>query len=196
MTTLYKILDTTGHACHGGTGKWHLPTLKPDGTWKPGRWMPKVENPVACARGYHLFEAKDVLEWIGATCYVAEHRGAVDTAPSKVAVEQARLLYPVPNWNDRNLRLYACRVAEDVLPIFTRARPNDARPAKAIEVARRYADGDATDEEFAAAGLSGREFVASGAQGRRSLEIVRGAYLSMKRGRPEQFPVQEQKEMP
>jgi UDP-N-acetyl-2-amino-2-deoxyglucuronate dehydrogenase len=46
-------------------------------------------------------------------------------------------------------------------------------------------------EDFASAVLAGREPIVSGREGRRSLEIVRGAYLSMKRGRPVIFPVEE-----
>jgi hypothetical protein len=160
-TTYYKTLDADGNACNGGSGKWHLPTLRPDGTYKPGRWMPKVENPVACERGYHLFEAKDVLEWVNATCYAAEYRGVADTSsPRKIAVEQARLLYPVPSWNDRTLRLFACRVAEDVLPIFEAQYPDDVRPRAAIETARRFANGEATAEQLAAS------WAASGAASR------------------------------
>jgi predicted dehydrogenase len=46
-------------------------------------------------------------------------------------------------------------------------------------------------EEFARAVTSGGEVPISGREGRRSLEIVRGAYLSMKRGSPVEFPVKE-----
>ena len=53
---------------------------------------------------------------------------------------------------DRELRLFACDCAEMVLPIFEKKYPDDKRPRYAIEVARRYAEGQATDEERAAAG--------------------------------------------
>lgn len=46
-------------------------------------------------------------------------------------------------------------------------------------------------EGFAQAVLEGREVPVPGAHGRRALEIVRGAYLSMKQGQPVTFPVQE-----
>lgn len=46
-------------------------------------------------------------------------------------------------------------------------------------------------ELFARAVLSGGEVPVSGREGRRSLEIARGAYLSMKRGEPAVFPVEE-----
>ncbi len=47
-------------------------------------------------------------------------------------------------------------------------------------------------DEFARAVLAGREVPVTGEQGRRVLEIVRGAYLSMRRGGPQAFPIQEQ----
>lgn len=48
-------------------------------------------------------------------------------------------------------RLLACDYADHVLHLFEAQRPGDDRPRKAIEVARRYARGEATKEELAAA---------------------------------------------
>ena len=48
-------------------------------------------------------------------------------------------------------RLLACDYAEHVLHIFEAKYPDDYRPRKAIEVARRYARGEATDAELTAA---------------------------------------------
>ena len=61
------------------------------------------------------------------------------------------LRYEHPNWNERTQRLFACDCAEHVLSIYEREYPDDGRPRKAIEVARRFADGEATPEELAAA---------------------------------------------
>ncbi len=44
---------------------------------------------------------------------------------------------------------------------------------------------------FSRAVLTGGDVPVSGREGRRSLEMARGAYLSMKRGRPVEFPVEE-----
>ena len=52
---------------------------------------------------------------------------------------------------DRYARLLAASIAEAVLPIWERDYPGDERPRQAINAARRYADGEATDEELAAA---------------------------------------------
>ena len=53
--------------------------------------------------------------------------------------------------SERVHRLFACWCAEQVLPLFERAHPDDDRPRIAIQVATAYAMGDATDEELAAA---------------------------------------------
>lgn len=52
---------------------------------------------------------------------------------------------------DKEMRLFACDCAESALSRYEAKYPNDDRPRKAIEVARRYANGEATLEELDAA---------------------------------------------
>jgi len=52
---------------------------------------------------------------------------------------------------DRIARLFACDCAERVLPIFEKEYPDDKRPRLAIEAARKFAIGQATQEELFAA---------------------------------------------
>ena len=148
---LYKALSADGRSCNGGHSKWSLPTLQSDGTYKPGRWMPRVTDIKPCERGYHVFSRKDILQWVNATLYEAEVRGETIDHGDKTVAESCRLIRPVSGCNESTLRLFACRVAEDVLPIYEREYPDDYRPRKAIETARRYANGKATDRELAAA---------------------------------------------
>jgi len=54
-------------------------------------------------------------------------------------------------YDKRVIRHIACDCAEGVLPIYELAHPDDRRPRDCIAVARRYADGEATEEEMAAA---------------------------------------------
>ena len=49
---------------------------------------------------------------------------------------------------DKEIRLLACDYAEHVLPIFEREYPKDKRPRQAIETSRRFAVGEATQEEL------------------------------------------------
>jgi hypothetical protein len=58
---------------------------------------------------------------------------------------------------DRFARELACDFADECLPIFEKYAPKDDRPRKAIEVARRYARGEATQEELAAAWAAARD---------------------------------------
>mgnify|MGYP001316261842 CR=1 FL=1 len=51
---------------------------------------------------------------------------------------------------DRVMRLMAADFAETVLPIFEKKYPNDDRPRKAIEAARKFANGEITEAARAA----------------------------------------------
>ena len=61
------------------------------------------------------------------------------------------LLLRGPLFTKQELRLFAARWADRVLPIFERDRPGDSRPRNCIATARRYALGEATAGELAAA---------------------------------------------
>ena len=52
---------------------------------------------------------------------------------------------------DRVARHIACDCADAILHIYEKETPSDNRPRHAVEVARRYADGNATQEELDAA---------------------------------------------
>ena len=57
-----------------------------------------------------------------------------------------------PEWPTRQqIVLFACDIAESVLPIFEIRRPGDNRPRAAIETARKWANGDADIKEVRAA---------------------------------------------
>jgi hypothetical protein len=149
--TLYKVLSADGHTCHGGSGKWNLPTLQADGSYKPGRWMPKCENIEPCVRGYHLCRRGDLIHWLHESIYVVEYRGERIDQSDKVVVASARLLRPLTTWNETTARLFAADCAEAALPFWERYYPNDDRPRKAIACARAFARGECSAEELAAA---------------------------------------------
>ncbi|MBD3177833.1 MAG: hypothetical protein GF320_21880 [Armatimonadia bacterium] len=143
--TYYKWLREDGSAIYG-TGSWHLPTDN-----GPGEWMPHIEDIEPCKSGYHLCRQQDLVKWHGPSLYVSEARGEVLECDGKVIVHEARLVRRVEAWDERTSRLFAADCAERVLPIFESACPGDDRPRNAIEVALRYAHGQATKDDLYAA---------------------------------------------
>ena len=138
--TLYKVLGPKGEAIHGGSATWALPN------GKPGKWMPKIADPVCCEQGYHLVELPALAEWLRDDCtiYLAEGKGPSDSdGTGKTAFSEARLLRRL-YISERDLRLFAADCAEHVLPIWLAKYPKDDRPAKAIEAARAFARGEIT----------------------------------------------------
>ena len=141
--TLYKITGPAGEPLHGGNGNWHLPKGK-----RPGKWMPVVDDVRACRRGYHLIRARAITEWLppagqSGFLWEAEGRGQSDTDGDKVAFARARLIRCVGVLDEVSMRLAAADMAERVLPIFRAERPNDGRPAAAIQAVRDFARGNA-----------------------------------------------------
>ena len=147
---MYKLLTADGSSCNGGVAKWHLPTQAADGSWMPGDWMPPIDNPKLCSRGYHLLpDLWDILEWEGAALFAAEGRGATDFGTGKSAVEEARLLRLVTATLRQSLTLFSADCAERVLYLYEAAYAQDMRPRKAIETTRAWAL-NPTDENAAA----------------------------------------------
>jgi hypothetical protein len=115
--------------------------------------MPKREA-VLCESGYHAVCASSLLDWLQrdtALVFVAEGRGENHNDRSKWVFEQMRLVGPALNCNPRVARLFACDCAERVLGSFEKHYPDDNRPRRAVEVARLFAEGQATESERAAA---------------------------------------------
>jgi len=142
----YKVLGKDGRSCHGGSAQWSLPT--DDG---PGEWMPEIVDIKPCASGYHVCTMEQLLAWLGPAIYEVECGGEHAACDDKHVFGRARLLRRLDAWNERTARLFACDCAEHVLHIYESQVPGDARPRRAIEVARLYADGRATNNEIAAA---------------------------------------------
>lgn len=140
MPKAYKVLDANRCSCHGGSGEWVV-----------GEWREVGGDLVPCNNGLHLCkDVRQLVEWLGPTIWEAEHDGECVDAGDKIVVRRARIVRQLP-WTDRTARLFACDCAERVLPIYERECPGDNRPRRAVDVARLYAEGKATDEELAAA---------------------------------------------
>ena len=138
---LYKVLNEDMTSCNGG-----------DATWKFGEWMPVIDGELLpCVNGYHLCRREDLVEWLGEAIYEAEYRGEMVKSDNKVVVREARIIRKLDNWNDRTARLFVCDCAEQSLQYYENEFPDDKRPRESIEVSRKFANGEATKEELAAA---------------------------------------------
>ncbi|MCX7335491.1 MAG: hypothetical protein NTV85_28585, partial [Hyphomicrobiales bacterium] len=141
-----------GGTTYGGF-RWPLPTADGPGVWVAFAGEEALtEGDLCSGRALHATDAAHLITWLGAEMYeleIDESRGIV-VGPNKIGFRRGRLVRRIEMWNDRTARLFACDCAEDVLPL---ARPEDRDTlAATIAVARRYADGEATQEELDAAG--------------------------------------------
>ena len=143
---LYKILQDGGRP-HIGGGEWFLPHGK-----RPGKWMPTVEKISMCNAGYHLVDADHIIDFLGYGyhIYEAEERGECLTDTEKSCHQGVRLLREL-QWGEREARLFACDCAERALDLWAQRGTVDPRSRAAVDVARRFANGEATADEISAA---------------------------------------------
>ena len=92
----YKVLDQNFQACGGGTFDYR--GYLPSPVNKPGKWLPKIAEPVECIQGWHF--TLDPLAWPGCVVYLVETKTTV-TGGHKQAFSTGRLLKRV--WHDECL---------------------------------------------------------------------------------------------
>ncbi len=111
-----------------------------------GEWV-EVEGALeACVNGLHYCHATTAMDWADAELYVFAPDGETLHADTKHLCRRGRLVRRVETWNDCTQRLFAADCAEHVQPADA-----DPRSLEAIRAARRFARGEASDEELAAA---------------------------------------------
>ena len=139
LDTPIKFLTATGGGAHSKHPRYPL-----------GRKL-TVRGPlVLCEKGYHWTTPRHWREWVDAQCWLVEPSGETMTAEDKSCSRSLRLITQLSTWTDRSARLLACEIAETVLHLTT-----DPRPAETIAVARRFARGQATEDERLAASRAG-----------------------------------------
>ena len=167
-TVYYKFLDPGGRP-RWGTGIWHLP----DGG-RPGEWMPEITGLVPGRRGYHVATPGQLVDWLGPELFEAECRGEHIAHGNVHVFGEARLVRRIDAWNDQTARLFGADCAERALPAFETCCPGDPRPRRAIEVARAFANGQATEKDLAAARAAAKAATRA-ASGRAAWDAARDA---------------------
>lgn len=81
MSEYYKVISADNKSCHGGDFDWtaYLPNGK-----KPGKWTPRIENVVACKKGYHVTEYWNMWYEAGCRIFECEVDGVVVNAAAGV----------------------------------------------------------------------------------------------------------------
>lgn len=153
--TLFKCINPNGFPLPGEFRRWNLPK-----NGNPGLWMPRIVGKLNPGEnGYYLCRIQRLVEWLSPEIYLAEYRGERIDTHDNIVVREARLIHKLDTWNERSARLFACNCAEHVLLLFEKARPDDRRPRQAIETARKFANGEATAKQLAAANDAARDAV-------------------------------------
>lgn len=148
MTKYYKFLTVDDTGEYSG---FDFTEYLPKGG-KPGKWMPLIENLVKCEAGYHFCDKKNIAEWCNAQLFEIEYKGEIVEAGQIYIAQQIRFVKKITKWNDKNARLAACDIAEQIaMKVWNKYYPEDLRPQNAIDTARRFANGKASKEELDAA---------------------------------------------
>jgi len=116
---------------------------------RPGKWLPEIDGELEiCENGYHGCTSENLIEWLNAQLFEIEYMGKPENYDNKVNGRQIRFLRKIETWNERNARLFAVWCAREALKLID---DPDPRSVDACDVAERYANGNATDEELKAA---------------------------------------------
>ena len=115
---------------------------------QPGPWLPEVERLKFCESGYHACTREQLLYWLDSEMWEVEYKNDPEHGNDKVNGSCIRFVRRVDEWNDKNARLFAVWCAREALALFDSPDPLSIA---AVDVAERYANGEATIEELAAA---------------------------------------------
>lgn len=147
----FKALDFGGISGLGRDSEFvgKLPIGDQSGAWVEIQGPLEIDkNSLMGDHGIHLASRRWLVRYLCNELYDAEYSGETRRDGRYFVARKVRLLRRLTNWNERTSRLFAADCAADVLMVFERQRPTDLRPRTAIDVARRFANGSASQEEL------------------------------------------------
>lgn len=145
----YKVLNESGYSCHGDTVKWSLPTLSRDGSWTPGEWMnPAGGELKECLNGYHVVNARQLLNRLGPRIFKAEVGREVVDCGDECVVQECRLVRECTGWTEDAARKFASNCVEYVLELYEIMYPDNAYLFSAVDAARFLTNAFACREAY------------------------------------------------
>jgi hypothetical protein len=143
----YKTLDENNKGPYSNFNfTKYLPVKNEDGTWTPGKWLPKRKVLDMCAKGYHYTDTVHLIDWLDAQIFEVELAGEVLDSDNKSCCQSIRFVRKIETWDDKSARLFACWCVRQIWHLL-----EDERSKNAVIVAEKYANGEATQEELDAA---------------------------------------------
>ena len=128
---------------------------------RPGKWLPEIDGELEkCENGYHGCTSGNLIEWLNAQLFEIEYMGKPENYDNKVNGRQIRFLRKIETWNERNAQLFSVWCTREALE---RINNPDPRSVDALDVAERYANGEATDRELVTASAAASVAVSAAA---------------------------------
>jgi hypothetical protein len=126
-TTLWKSLSAN-LVSHGGF------------TWEVGKWEKHKGDVKACNSGFHAsVRAINAMQYVNCEhLALVEVKGKSDLSENDKQCWSEMRLLKVYNWKKEDSVALSIYAAELVIDLYEKQYPNDDRPRKAIEAARKY----------------------------------------------------------
>jgi hypothetical protein len=122
--------------------------------WEIGKWYTELDKLSICSVGFHCSNTiLDALSWVpGEILAIVETKGKSIKQKNKECWEQMKVIKAY-HWTKKDSLQFAIYSAELVINIYEKKYPNDDRPRKAIEAAKKVLQKD-TKANRAAAGAA------------------------------------------
>ena len=117
-------------------------------TWKIGKWSKPIEDIDMCNSGYHCSKTiLDAMSFVsGEVLAIVETKGKSEKQKGKEVYESMQIVKAY-KWTKKDSVSLSIYSAELVLNNFEKLYPDDDRPRKAIEAAKKVLENDTENRE-------------------------------------------------